>query len=153
MDRQYVFKVLDRSVQTSTKNYNGNLNLELKQEILIQISESKYKLPSCLLSLKAHDSFKPRPSIKEIDFRESQSVAENEITGYLKGYFGFGSSDEIQESLNNLKDILNRQPSPPVSASIVWSSFANDFKEWYREQLEPCLQQDLDLLIKYHKEI
>ena len=78
---------------------------------------------------------------------------EEEHIGYLKGYFGFKSKEDIDNSLKILIDNLNGKYPERNFYKKSWNIFTDTFNQWYQEKLKPRLQKDIDLLVKYHEEI
>lgn len=147
MNKRYIFKVASWDIKSAKDNRTHLTNLE--ENIVVQINEAEYDLPSCFLVLKKLDHT-DAIAIKDITFKANDSVAENEIIGYLKGYFGFTNESAITNSLLELKDILNNDKSLTTQPSTIWSAFIDQFSKWFEKKLKPCLEKELELYKMYY---
>lgn len=146
MDKQYFFKVVARNV-TSLRNSRVD-HVSLEEDVTIQINDSERTLPSCFLSL-GYDKVNNNLFIKKAIFSANETVKESDVSGYLKGYFGFNSEAAISSSLEELIDLLNRQ-SPNYSSNTTWSVFVQQFQEWFKYKLRPCLEKEIELHMMYY---
>ena len=96
--KRYIFKVASWNIKSARDNRTHLTSLE--ENIVVQINEAEYDLPSCFLVLNKPDHFNAI-AIEDIAFQANGNVEENEITGYLKGYFGFASDESIAKALVN----------------------------------------------------
>jgi hypothetical protein len=131
----------NKDIRTNIVNFDG--------DILIQIIETEYNLPDCFFYLKA-DKVKRGFFVKDITFQGNLDIQEHEVTGYLKGYFGFLTQESIEKSLIDLQEILNDTRALPEQSETIWHSFVEQFNEWFKKKLKPCLAKELELYEMYH---
>lgn len=84
--KEYVFRVLDRNIRWKQNNRTSIVSFD--GDILVQVIETEYNLPDCFFCLKI-DKIKRGFLIKDVAFKGNNDIEEHEVTGYLKGYFGF----------------------------------------------------------------
>lgn len=147
MNKRYIFKVASWNIKSSRDNRTHLTSLE--ESIVVQINEAEYDLPSCFLVLNKPDHFNVI-AIKDIIFKANESVQENEVIGYLKGYFGFTNEESIAKALIELKDILNNDKDLSSSPSTIWAVFIDQFNKWFEKKLKPCLEKELELYKMYY---
>jgi len=145
--KRYIFKVASWNIKSSRDNRTHLTSLE--ENIAVQINEAEYDLPSCFLVLSKPNHFNTI-EIKNITFEANDNVQENEIIGYLKGYFGFANEDSITKALIELKDILNNDEDLQPKANMIWSDFVEQFSKWFEKKLKPCLEKELELYKMYY---
>ena len=142
MSKQYIFRAVDRNIRW-TKNRRTNI-ASVDGDILVQVIDAEYDLPDCFFYLKA-DKVKNSIFIKDIVFKGNENVQDYEVSGYLKGYFGFQSQKSIDRSLISLQKILNDIESLPEHSDTVWYGFTKQFSDWFEKKLKPCLEKELEL--------
>jgi hypothetical protein len=147
MNKRYIFKVASWNIKSARDNRTHVARLE--ESIAVQISEDEYDLPSCFLVLSKPDHFNTI-TIKDIAFQANDCVQENEIIGYLKGYFGFTNEESITKSLVELNSILNNKQEPPLEPSTTWYVFVEQFAKWFEKKLKPCLEKEIELYQMYY---
>lgn len=147
MNKRYIFKVASCDIKSARNNRTHLTSLE--ENIVVQINEDGYDLPSCFLVLKKPD-YSDTTAIKDIAFKANDSVAENEIVGYLKGYFGFTNEESIKKALLELKDVLNSDNDLSSQPRTIWAVFVDQFNKWFEKKLKPCLEKEVELYKMYY---
>ena len=147
MNKRYIFKVASWNIKSARDNRTHLTSLE--ENIVVQINEAEYDLPSCFLVLNKPNHFNAIV-IKDIIFKANDSIQENEIIGYLKGYFGFTNEESIAKALVELKDILNRSQELPLEPVATWHVFVEQFAKWFEKKLKPCSEKELELYKMYY---
>lgn len=73
------------------------------------------------------------------------------LLSYLMGYFHFKSIEDLEFSINDLRDRLNWQDREYKTFSTRWDNFVYEFEYWFTEVVAPCLKQEFNLHQSYFK--
>lgn len=147
--KQYIFMVTSRNIKSIKNNKTGIVSWE--GEVLVEAIEAEYNLPGCLFFIK-YDKVKNNFVVKDIIFKGNEYIQENEVIGYLKGYFGFTSEESINKSLLSLKETINICRLHPIDplGDTTWGVFSVQFTKWFERKLKPCLDKEFELHYLYH---